>query len=118
MANQHPNYAHKLAHADGRPLWGSHAAEGYVCPFCQLAEGHADDPANRCELSDLVYQDEDLLVFIGCDGFGPRAGHAMITPVAHRETLYDLDDELLAKISIFSRHVSLALKLAWDPPGT
>lgn len=69
-------------------------------------------------LSDLVHQDEDVLVFIACDGFGPHAGHAMITPVAHREALYDLDDDQLTKISLFTRHVALAIKLAWDPPGT
>lgn len=100
------------------PLWRSHAPAGYVCPFCQLAAGNTSDPGNRCELSDLVYQDEDLLVFIACDGFGPHPGHAMITPVAHREALYDLEDELLAKIGVMSRQVALAMKLAWQPEGT
>ncbi|MGO1192417.1 MAG: HIT family protein [Nesterenkonia sp.] len=118
MGNQHPNYSHPLAHDDAAALWSSHEPTGYVCPFCQLAAGTADDPANRCELSDLVHQDEDVLVFIACDGFGPHAGHAMITPVAHREALYDLDDDQLTKISLFTRHVALAIKLAWDPPGT
>lgn len=98
--------------------WESHAPEGYICPFCQFAAGDVSDPGNRCELSDLVYQDEDLLVFIACDGFGPHAGHAMIIPTAHREALYDLEDDLLAKISIFSRHVALAIKRAWGPEGT
>lgn len=98
--------------------WISHAPEGYVCPFCELARGEVDHPQNRCELSDLVYQDEDILVFIACDGFGPHAGHAMITPAAHYEALYDLDDRVLAKISIFSRHVALAMKKAWNPEGT
>lgn len=118
MSRKHPNYSRELEHPDGAPLWSSHEPPEYVCPFCQLRDGRADDPANRCELSDLVYQDEDLLVFIACDGFGPHPGHAMITPAAHREALYDLEDDLLAKISIFSRHVALAIKLAWDPPGT
>ncbi|WP_150461865.1 HIT family protein [Nesterenkonia ebinurensis] len=122
MRNQHPNYSSALTRpwdndaAD--PLWQSHASEDYECPFCQFAAGDTSDPGNRCELSDLVYQDEDLLVFIACDGFGPHPGHAMIIPTAHREALYDLEDELLAKISIFSRHVTLAIKLAWNPEGT
>lgn len=103
---------------DLQNLWHSHAPEDYLCPFCQFALGETDDPGNRCELTDLVYQDEDLLVLIGCDGFGPHAGHAMIIPAAHREALYDLEDDLLAKISIFSRHVALAIKLAWNPEGT
>ena len=118
MGNRHPNYSHELAHDDQAPVWASHEPRGYVCPFCQLAAGTADDPANRCELSDMVYQDEDVLVFIACDGFGPHAGHAMITPAAHREAIYDLTDDQLTKISIFSRHVALATKLAWNSPGT
>lgn len=102
----------------GQKLWKSHEPSDYVCPFCQLAAGEVSDPGNRCELSDLVHQDEDLVVFIACDGFGPHAGHAMITPTEHREALYDLEDELLAKISIMSRKVALATKLAWNPEGT
>lgn len=99
-------------------LWSSHAPPDYTCPFCGLARGDVEDPKNRCELSDLVYQDADLMVFMACDGFGPHEGHAMITPVQHREALYDLDDELLGKIAIMSREVSKAMKLAWDPEGT
>lgn len=103
---------------DTSRLWHSHAPEDYTCPFCAFAAGDVSDPKNRCELSDLVYQDEDLLVLIACDGFGPHAGHPMIIPAAHREALYDLEDELLTKISLFSRHVALAVKLAWNPEGT
>lgn len=107
-----------MSGADPARLWSSHAPPGYSCPFCGLARGDVQDPANRCELSDLVYQDADLLVFMACDGFGPHEGHAMITPVQHREALYDLDDALLAKIAIMSREVSKAMKLAWEPEGT
>lgn len=99
-------------------LWSSHSPAGYVCPFCQLAAGDPSDAGNRCELSDLVYHDEDILVLIACDGFGPHAGHAMIIPVGHYEALYDLPDRLLAKISVFSHRVALAIKKAWNPPGT
>ncbi len=99
-------------------LWTSHAPEGYRCPFCGLADGDVSDPGNRCELTDLVHQDEDLLVFMACDGFGPHEGHAMIVPAQHYEALYDLPDDLLAKISIMSREVALAMKLAWNPEGT
>lgn len=107
-----------LRREDGSPLWVSHEPEGSSCPFCELAVRDVSDPANRCALSDLVFQDEDLLVFMACDGFGPYEGHAMIAPVAHREALYDLDDHLLARIGSMSRDVALAVKLAWDPEGT
>lgn len=100
------------------PLWQSHAPPGYVCPFCGLAAGDVSDPGNRCELSDVVHQDEELLVFMACDGFGPHEGHAMIIPVQHYEALYDLSDDLLGKIGAMSRDVAVAMKLAWNPEGT
>lgn len=115
---QNPSYREPMRDAAGLPLWRSHEPDDYVCPFCRLAAGDVSDPQNRCELSDLVYQDEDLLVFIAADGFGPHAGHAMITPVAHREALYDLDDDLLTKITLMSRDLALAIRLAWSPAGT
>ncbi|WP_022873337.1 HIT family protein [Nesterenkonia alba] len=108
----------KITTSHGQLTWVSHQPAGYRCPFCGLAAGDVSDPGNRCELSDLVYQDEDLLVFIACDGFGPHPGHAMIVPNAHYEALYDLDDALLGRIGAMSRDVALAMKLAWDPEGT
>lgn len=113
-----PSYTHMLRDAEGEPLWRSHEPPDYTCPFCRLADGDTSDPFNRCELTDMVHQDDDLMVFIAADGFGPHAGHAMITPVAHRESLYDLEDELLAKISIMSRDLALAIRRAWSPEGT
>ncbi|GAB3850611.1 HIT family protein [Nesterenkonia populi] len=98
--------------------WESHAPPDYACPFCGLVAGDVSHPANRCELGDLVHQDEHVVVFIACDGFGPYPGHAMICPTEHLEALYDMDDGILARISSMSRDVALAMKLAWDPEGT
>ena len=115
---EHPDFARPLANGEGGPLWASYAPDGYICPFCGLAAGEVSAPGNRCELSDLVHQDQDLLVFMACDGFGPYEGHAMIIPSAHYEALYDLPDELLAKVGTMQRDVALAMKLAWGPEGT
>src|SRR5690625_7239552 len=62
------------------PQIRSHAPAGYVCPFCGLVNGDVADPNNRCAISDVIYQDDDLIVFSAADGFGPRAGHVMISP--------------------------------------
>lgn len=95
----------------------SHAPAGYVCPFCGLVNGDVADPNNRCALSDLIYQDDDLIVFSAADGFGPRAGHVMICPAKHYETLYDLPDTVLMRIGLMAREVALAMKRAWNPEG-
>jgi histidine triad (HIT) family protein len=95
----------------------SHAPEGYVCPFCGLVAGDVSDPGNRCELEDLVYHDEDLVVFIAVDGFGAHEGHVMISPARHYETLYELPDGVLQRIGLMARQVALAMKAAWAPEG-
>ncbi len=114
----HPDFTAELRNARDEPLWVSHDSGKQHCPFCGLAAGDTSDPFNRCALSDIVYRDADLLVFMASDGFGPHEGHAMIVPVAHREALYDLDERLLGRIAVMSRDVALAMKLAWDPEGT
>ncbi|MGM7671408.1 HIT family protein [Microbacterium sp. A93] len=95
----------------------SHAPEGYECPFCGLASADVSAPDNRCELEDLVFQDEDLMVFIAVDGFGDHEGHAMISPTEHYETLYDLPDRVLQRIALMTRQVALAMKQVWSPDG-
>lgn len=99
------------------PQIQSHAPEGYVCPFCGLVNGDVADPNNRCALSDLIYQDDDLIVFSAADGFGPNAGHVMICPTKHYEALYDLPDHVLMRISLMVREVAFAMKRAWNPEG-
>ncbi|MDO5634963.1 MAG: HIT domain-containing protein, partial [Micrococcus sp.] len=99
------------------PFALSHAPDDYECPFCGLVAGDCSDPDNRCELGDTVYQDEDLIVLIACDGFGDHEGHAMICPAEHYENLYVLPDRVLQRIALMERQVALAIKTAWNPDG-
>lgn len=96
------------------PSW---APEGYVCPFCELAAGAPTDRDNLCELTDLVYQDELVMAFIACDGFGPRPGHVMIVPTEHYETLYTLPQDVQGAIMKLAQELCFAIKLAWSPEG-
>lgn len=95
----------------------SHAPSGYECPFCGLAAGSVDSPQNLCKLTDLIYQDSLIMVYMACDGFGDYGGHVMISPVEHIETLYELPDELACAIMLMTRQVAIAIKKAWQPDG-
>ncbi|WFP15943.1 HIT family protein [Citricoccus muralis] len=101
----------------GARAFPSHAPEHYVCPFCGLVNGDVTDPGNRCALEDLVYQDDELIVFMAVDGFGPHEGHAMISPAAHIETLYEMPDRVMQRIGLMARQVAIAMKDAWSPEG-
>ncbi len=111
------NGADDAAVGTGAAARVSHAPEGYACPFCGLVAGDCSDPGNRCEVGDTVYQDEDLIVLIACDGFGDHEGHAMVCPSEHYENLYELPDRVLQRIALMARQVALAMKAAWSPDG-
>ncbi|MFC0581562.1 HIT family protein [Micrococcoides hystricis] len=96
---------------------GSWEPQDYVCPFCELAAGDPSDRDNLCELTDMVYQDELVMAFIACDGFGPRPGHVMIVPTQHHETLYTLPADVQTAIMSLAQELAFAIKLAWSPEG-
>src|SRR5699024_302465 len=99
------------------PHIDSHAPTGYVCPFCGLVNGDVSDPKNRCALSDVIYQDTDLIVFVAVEGFGPRPGDVMISPANHVDALSNLVGRGQMQVSQRAREVASAMKRAWDPNG-
>lgn len=63
------------------------------CIFCKLANG--DIPTAT------LYEDDDFRVILDA---GPAAkGHALILPKEHYANLYELDDELAAKVMVLAK---------------
>ena len=63
------------------------------CIFCKLANG--DIPTAT------LYEDDDFRVILDA---GPAAkGHALILPKEHYVNLYELDDELAAKVMVLAK---------------
>ena len=63
------------------------------CIFCKLANG--DIPTAT------LYEDDDLRVILDA---GPASkGHALILPKEHYANLYELDDELAAKVMVLAK---------------
>lgn len=63
------------------------------CIFCKLANG--DIPTAT------LYEDDDFRVILDA---GPAAkGHALILPKEHYANLYELDDELAAKVMVLTK---------------
>ncbi|MEG9249209.1 HIT family protein [Arthrobacter sp. Soc17.1.1.1] len=94
-----------------------HAPEGYRCPFCDLARGDFSNPGNLCRPGDVIHSDDLVLAFIASHGFEPNPGHVLITPREHVELLYELPDDVAARIMTLTRDIAIAIKLAWEPDG-
>lgn len=79
-----------------------------TCTFCQIANGEL--PAH------IVYRDERVVAFL--DRAPLLAGHVLVMPVQHVETLDDLPDDLLAPLLGVVRRTSIAVQKALRAEGS
>jgi len=95
----------------------NHAPKNYHCPFCQLATG-VDLDRDHSLQSDVVYKDKSVIAFIARDQWPNNLGHVLIAPIKHYENIYDLPDNLIAKIHILEKHVAIAMRKVYRASGT
>ncbi len=77
------------------------------CVFCQIVAG--ETPAHT------VLDDDEFLAFL--DNRPLFAGHTLLVPKHHHETLWDLPDELLGPLTERTRRLAVAVKDATDSQG-
>lgn len=70
------------------------------CIFCKIAAGEIP--------SATLYEDEDFRVILD---LGPASkGHALILPKEHYRNLYELDDEVAAKVLVLAKKMVNTMK--------
>lgn len=77
------------------------------CIFCKIAAGEIP--------SATLYEDDDFRVIL--DLSPASKGHALILPKEHYRNLYDLDDELAAKVLVLAKKMTLRLKEVLECDG-
>ena len=70
------------------------------CIFCKLANGVF--PTNK------IYEDDDFTVIL--DASPANKGHALILPKQHFDNLFEIEDEVSAKVLPVAKKVASALK--------
>lgn len=70
------------------------------CIFCKIAAGEIP--------SATLYEDDDFRVILDLNP--ASKGHALILPKEHYRNLYDLDDELAAKVLVLAKKRSEQIK--------
>ncbi len=93
----------------------SHAPKGYDCPFCGYASGVYNEYVSA---SHEVERTPETLSFVSPKWWVNNEGHVIVIPVPHVENLYSLPDGLAAPLLGAVRRAALALKAAYDCPGT
>jgi histidine triad (HIT) family protein len=66
---------------------------------------------------DIFYKDKYVTAFIASHWWPNNRGHIIIIPNKHIESLYDLPDNLSAKIYALSKQVALAFKKVYKCDG-
>lgn len=85
------------------------------CPFCRFIGG-AETPSNT--RSDIVHDDDEVLAFVSPRWWPNNHGNLIIIPKRHVENIYDIPDELLARVVVVEKHLALAMKAAYRCDGT
>jgi histidine triad (HIT) family protein len=87
----------------------NHEPNDYKCPLCAIRDGiEGDFPYTK--QADIFYKDEYLTAIIASHWWPTNQGHVLIFPNVHQENIFDIDENLLAKINSFAKKVAIALK--------
>jgi histidine triad (HIT) family protein len=77
------------------------------CAFCKIVSGETE--------AHIVFEDSDTLAFL--DNRPLFAGHSLLIPREHLETIWDLPDELLATLFTNARLLSQAVRDSMGAEG-
>jgi len=94
----------------------NHEPSNYRCPLCYLIKAvEGDFPQSK--QADIFYQDQWVTGFIASSWWPNNPGHVIVIPNEHIENLYDMPDDVLAKVNSLSRDVAIALKKTYGCEG-
>jgi histidine triad (HIT) family protein len=93
------------------------APAGYRCPFCRLVAGE-DLSADYSKQSDVVWRDDEVTGFVSSAWWPANSGHVLVVPNAHHESVYDLPDDVLARVQVVGKRVALAIRRSYGSEGT
>jgi histidine triad (HIT) family protein len=87
----------------------NHAPENYKCVLCLPAQG-IESEDTMMKQADIFYKDDLVIAAINSKIIESNPGHVIIFPVQHFENIYDMPDEVSARVAKVAKHVAIALK--------
>lgn len=97
-------------------MFPSNAPAGYTCPIC-VGVQQIEDDRTLMRVSDIVYKDDLVTVFINSFFVGKNSGHAIVVPNEHIENVYDMPVATGHRIFEVTQKVAIAIKKAYDADG-
>lgn len=93
-----------------------HAPQNYVCPICLGVQGVENDQTLILQ-QDILYKDDEVMVFIASFFVLGAEGHLIVVPTKHYEHFYELPDEIGSKIIQTAKEYSIKMKKTYDCDG-
>jgi len=84
----------------------SNAPENYKCPIC-LGIQESDSLDTLIKPTDFVYKDDLVTAFINTFFMGKNAGHVIVVPNKHFESIYTLPSEQGHRIFDVAQKIAL-----------
>jgi histidine triad (HIT) family protein len=94
----------------------SNAPADYKCPICLGIKG-SDSPDTLIKATDFVYKDDLVTAFINSFFMGKNAGHVIVVPNAHFESIYTLPSNIGHRVFDVAQKIALAMKEAYQCDG-
>jgi histidine triad (HIT) family protein len=94
----------------------NHAPSNYVCPFCSLVQGQANEHTLSTS-DDIIYHDHQITAFIGSHQWPNNHGNVIIVPNEHFENIYDLPSYYAAAIHQLAQKIALTMKTIYGCDG-
>lgn len=77
------------------------------CVFCKIIK--------RKATADIIYEDEEFLGFLNINSI--HLGQSLLAPKKHYKNLYELPDDILGKMAIILKKISVAVKKTTGADG-
>lgn len=94
----------------------NHTPENYDNPFARVVVGEPT-PKYGVQEEYVFYRDETITAFVSTKQWPNNPGNVLIVPNEVHENIYDIPDDVLAAIHIFSKRVALAMKETYGCDG-
>lgn len=88
--------------------------ENYECPFCNFVAGNETEYNSK---DDIIFENDYVLAFISPKWWVNNPGNVIVIPKKHIEHIYDIDEELLAKVQIAGKYIAMAIKETYGSDG-
>lgn len=87
----------------------NHAPKDYKCVLCLPAQG-IESEDTMMKQADIFYKDDLVMAAVNSKFIETNPEHVIIFPIKHYENIYEMPDEVSARVAKVAKQIAIALK--------